>query len=71
MPQGRIKWFNPKKGFGFIADDRGSDVFVHYTQIQGITPDSLNQGDMVQFDTIPGEKGPKAVKVIKKPALTT
>ena len=66
MPEGTIKWFNRRKGFGFIANDSGQDVFVHYTQIQGEADQKLSEGDMVEYEIVPGEIGPRAAKVIKK-----
>ena len=65
MPQGTVKWFKNEKGFGFIAQDGGPDVFVHHTAIQGEGYKSLNEGDRVEFQVIQGEKGPKAESVVK------
>ena len=65
MPQGTVKWFKNEKGFGFIAQDGGPDVFVHHTAIQGEGYKSLNEGDRVEFQVIQGEKGPKAENVVK------
>ncbi len=65
MPNGTVKWFNDKKGFGFIENDDGGDVFVHHTSIQGSGFKSLYEGDRVSFDIEEGEKGPKAVNVVK------
>ncbi len=65
MPNGTVKWFNDKKGFGFIENDDGGDVFVHHTSIQGSGFKSLSEGDRVSFDIEEGEKGPKAVNVVK------
>jgi cold shock protein len=65
MPQGTVKWFKNEKGFGFIAQDGGPDVFVHHTAIQGEGYKSLNEGDRVEFEVIQGEKGPKAQNVVK------
>ena len=65
MNQGTVKWFNDSKGFGFISCDDGSDAFVHHTSIQGDGFKSLAEGDSVSFDTENGEKGPKAVNVVK------
>lgn len=67
MAQGRIKWYNRKKGFGFIEDQGGPDIFLHFSQVQDSQAKSLNEGDIVQYESVPGEKGPKATKVIKKP----
>ncbi len=63
MADGIVKWFSNKKGYGFIEQNNGPDVFVHYT---GITSDgfkSLNEGDKVTFDIEEGDKGPAAVNV--------
>jgi len=65
MSQGTVKWFNESKGFGFIAADDGSDVFVHYSAIQGDGYKTLTEGDMVSFDVEKGQKGLKAVNVVK------
>lgn len=65
MPQGTVKWFKNEKGFGFIAQDGGPDVFVHHTSIQGEGFKSLNEGDRVEFEVSQGEKGPKADNVRK------
>jgi CspA family cold shock protein len=65
MAQGTVKWFNDSKGFGFIASEDGSDVFVHHTSIQGAGFKSLAEGDKVSFDVEKGPKGPKAVNVVK------
>jgi CspA family cold shock protein len=65
MAKGTVKWFNESKGFGFITSEDGSDVFVHYSSIQGNGFRTLNEGDAVSFDTEEGPKGPKAVNVVK------
>jgi cold shock protein len=65
--QGRVKWFNNSKGYGFIGRDDGSDVFVHYTAIVGEGYKTLNEGDKVQFEIVQGPKGPQAANVVKLP----
>jgi len=63
--QGRVKWFNAEKGYGFIERDDGPDVFVHYTAIQTDGFRTLNQGDAVEFDIVDGPKGLQAANVVK------
>ena len=63
MASGKVKWFDNKKGFGFIADDTGQDVFVHHTDIIGSGYKMLNEGDPVTFEILPGDKGLKAQNV--------
>jgi CspA family cold shock protein len=63
MIKGTVKWFNESKGFGFISREEGSDVFVHYSSIQGDGYKSLTEGDLVSFEIEEGQKGPKAVNV--------
>ena len=62
---GTIKWFNESKGYGFIEHEGGSDVFVHYSAIQGDGYKTLIEGDTVEFEIEEGEKGPKAANVVK------
>ena len=66
MPTGEVKWFNDSKGFGFIVRDDGEkDVFVHHSAIQGEGFKSLSEGDRVEFEVEQGDKGPRAVNVVK------
>jgi len=65
MPEGKVKWFNPRKGYGFIATADGRDVFVHYSSISGEGYKSLVEGDPVTFDVVEGEKGLRAENVVK------
>ena len=63
--QGKVKWFNNEKGYGFIEHDGGNDVFVHYSSIQGDGFKSLNEGDPVEFDIVEGNRGPQAANVVR------
>ena len=63
MADGVVKWFSEKKGYGFIEQEDGPDVFVHHTGISGSGFKSLNEGDRVTFEIEQGEKGPSAVNV--------
>ena len=65
MAKGVVKWFNDSKGFGFIEQENGEDVFVHYKSIVGDGYKTLNQGDKVQFEVEKGAKGLQAAKVSK------
>ena len=63
MASGKVKWFDNRKGFGFIAQESGQDVFVHFSSIQGEGFKTLNEGDEVIFDVIAGDRGLKAQNV--------
>ena len=63
MAEGKVKWFNEKKGFGFIESDEGGDVFVHYSAIQGSGFRTLYEGQRLSFEIEKGNKGPSAVNV--------
>jgi len=65
MAEGTVKWFNDAKGFGFIEQDNGPDVFVHFSAIGGEGFKSLAEGERVNFDVVEGEKGPQASNVQK------
>ncbi len=65
MANGTVKWFNEKKGYGFIEQEDGPDVFVHYSGINASGFKSLNEGDQVSFDIEQRDKGPQAVNVMK------
>lgn len=64
--QGKVKWFNISKGYGFIGRDDGPDVFVHYTAIIGDGYRTLQEGDSVEFETVQGPKGQQASNVVAK-----
>ena len=63
--QGKVKWFNAEKGFGFIETDEGNDVFVHFSAIQTDGFKSLDEGQAVEFDVVDGARGPQAANVTK------
>jgi len=63
MEKGRVKWFNASKGYGFITQDNGQDVFVHFSAIQSEGFKSLQEGQEVEFEVTSGAKGPQAAKV--------
>ena len=64
MSEGKVKWFNPRKGYGFIATEDGQDIFVHYASISGQGYRTLTEGDLVSFDIVEGEKGLRAENVV-------
>ena len=66
MLQGKVKWFNESKGFGFIEQEEGNDVFVHFSAIAGDGFKTLAEGDEVEFEIVDGPKGPAAANVMKK-----
>ena len=63
--KGTVKWFNNQKGYGFISDENGKDIFVHYSGLAGDGFKSLDEGQKVEFDVQDGAKGPQAVNVVK------
>jgi CspA family cold shock protein len=65
MERGTVKWFNAEKGYGFIESDSGSDVFVHYSAIQGEGYKTLEEGQQVEFEVVQGNRGPQAEHVVK------
>ena len=65
MQQGTVKWFNAEKGFGFISVEGGSDVFVHFSAIQGDGFKTLDEGQRVEFNVVQGQRGPQAENVVK------
>ena len=65
MASGTVKWFNESKGFGFITQDGGADVFAHYSEIQGDGFKNLVEGETVSFDVVEGDKGLKATNIVK------
>ena len=65
MSEGTVKWFNPRKGYGFIATEEGQDIFVHYASITGDGYKTLSEGDEVSFEVSEGEKGLRAENVQK------
>ncbi len=66
MSEGTVKWFNSRKGYGFIGTDDGRDVFVHYSSVAGDGFKTLTEGDVVLFDVVEGEKGLRATNVVLK-----
>lgn len=65
MKTGTVKWFNAKKGYGFISDEEGKDIFVHFSALEMPGFKVLEEGEKVEFEVIEGEKGPQAAKVVK------
>lgn len=65
MKTGTVKWFNAKKGYGFISDENGDDIFVHFSALNMSGFKVLEEGDKVEFGVIEGEKGPQAANVTK------
>ena len=65
MAEGTVKWFNAEKGYGFISDEQGNDVFVHYSGLNMDGFKSLDEGAEVEFDVVNGAKGPQATNVTK------
>ena len=65
MKTGTVKWFNAKKGYGFISDENGDDIFVHFSALDMSGFKVLEEGDKVEFEVIEGEKGPQAANVTK------
>lgn len=67
--EGQVKWFDPRKGFGFIIGPEGQDIFAHYTVIQGDGFKVLKDGSMVVYDAVKSDKGWKATRVVRQDAL--
>ncbi|MCH4207130.1 MAG: cold-shock protein [Solobacterium sp.] len=66
MATGKVKWFNAEKGYGFITADDGTDIFVHFSAIQGDGFKTLDEGQAVEFDVTQSDRGPQASNVVKK-----
>jgi CspA family cold shock protein len=71
MATGTVKWFDAKKGFGFILNEQGQDVFVHFSSIEGDGFRSLKDGETVQYEPVQGDKGLSAAKVRRQPRPVT
>ncbi len=65
MMNGTVKWFNAEKGYGFITDEKGNDIFAHYSAIQGEGYKSLENGQAVSFDVVDGDRGPQAANIVR------
>ena len=65
MAKGTVKWYNNQKGYGFICDEEGKDIFVHFSGLNMEGYKTLAEGENVEFDVVEGEKGPQAVNVTK------
>lgn len=65
MQQGTVKWFNAKKGYGFLSDAEGKDIFVHFSALQMDGFKELKDGESVEFEVVDGEKGPQAANVVR------
>ena len=65
MAKGTVKWFNASKGYGFLSQEDGNDVFVHFSAIQGDGYKSLDEGEAVEFEVTQGPKGPQASNVVR------
>lgn len=63
--QGKVKWFNAEKGFGFIESNEGGDIFVHFSAIQSDGFKTLDEGQTVEFDVVEGSRGPQAANVVR------
>ncbi|HFU4123842.1 TPA: cold-shock protein [Streptococcus suis] len=66
MAKGTVKWFNAEKGFGFISQENGPDVFAHFSEIQSNGFKSLDEGQKVTFDVTQGQRGPQATNIVKQ-----
>lgn len=62
---GKVKWFNAEKGFGFVTNEEGLDIFVHFSAITGEGFKSLDEGQEVEFDVVEGDRGPQAANIVK------
>ena len=65
LMNGTVKWFNSEKGYGFITNEEGLDIFVHFTAIQGDGFKTLDEGQEVEFEVVEGDRGPQAANVVK------